>query len=62
MRERERERERGGGRGRENEKKKRERQSCRMHIDLKYVTAIASENERRTMKILVREKKSERKR
>ena len=41
---------------------KRERQSCRMHIDLKYVTANASENQRRTMKILVREKKSERKR
>ena len=32
-----------------------------MHIDLKYVTAIASENERRAMKILVREKKRERK-
>ena len=33
-----------------------------MHIDLKYVTAIASEKERRAMKILVRENKSERKR
>ena len=47
---------RGGGGGK-NDKKKRERQSCRMHIDLKYVTANASQNERRAMKILVREKK-----
>ena len=36
---------------------KRERQSCRMHIDLTYVTGSASENERRAMKLLMRDKK-----
>ena len=56
-REIEREREKERERGKNEKKEKRERQSCRMHIDLKYVTVNALENERRAMKILVREKK-----